>query len=156
MKRVITAVDEDGLSYIDSVVELDSTQGTTLWEFDPADIAKTIAAIDPSLTADWIGPAAAGGIIARYTPMHPASQTTHVARPGIDENGFHTSRTVDFDIVLQGQLTLLLDRDSIQLESGDVVIQQATRHAWKNESETTSFFLALIHRPIRASEEAVS
>ncbi|WP_072801663.1 cupin domain-containing protein [Rhodococcoides yunnanense] len=152
MKRVVAAVNEDGLSYVASITELEPGAPSTLWEYDPADIAKTIASIDPAITADWIGPQAPGGVIWRYTPMRPASQTTHTVRPGIDENGFHTSRTIDFDIVVDGELTLLLDLESVVLQRGDTVIQQATRHAWKNESESDSILLALIHRPIRPDE----
>lgn len=152
MKRVVAAVNEDGLSYVASVIELDPTEPSTLWEYDPADIADTIASIDPSITADWIGPKAPNGVIWRYTPMKPASQTTHTVRPGIDENGFHTSRTIDFDIIVEGRLTLLLDLESVELERGDTVIQQATRHAWKNESESDAVLLALIHRPARPTD----
>lgn len=156
MKRVVTATHEDGTSYVASVTELDATEPHTLWEFDPAALAATIASIDPSITADWIGPKAPGGVIVRHTPMRPASQTAHTVRPGIDKDGFHTSRTVDFDFILDGELTLVLDKESVRLETGDIVIQQATRHAWKNESETTSILLAVIHRPHRASEEETS
>lgn len=152
MKRVVTATHEDGTSYVISVDELESGDPHTLWEFDPADLAGTLASIDPSITADWIGPQAPGGIILRYTPFKPEAEATHVVRPGIDENGFHTSRTIDFDLVLEGELTLVLDTERVRLEAGDVVVQQATRHAWKNEGETTSIMLAVIHRPFRPFE----
>jgi quercetin dioxygenase-like cupin family protein len=41
----------------------------------------------------------------------------------------------------------VVDEGRIALEKGDFVIQQATRHAWKNDSDKPALLLALIHRP---------
>jgi len=62
--------------------------------------------------------------------------------------GFHTTRTVDFDFVVEGELTMELDADTVRLEAGDFVIQQAARHAWRNESAARrAVLLALLHAP---------
>lgn len=42
--------------------------------------------------------------------------------------------TLDFCIVLEGAVTLVLDRDEVDLAKGDTVVQRATRHAWSNRS----------------------
>ena len=44
----------------------------------------------------------------------------------------HRTRTVDYGIVLSGEIDMLLDDSEIHLKAGDVVIQQATNHAWVN------------------------
>lgn len=54
----------------------------------------------------------------------------------IDNPGMHTTETVDYGIVLQGVLTLELDGGELEhLRPGDVVIQNGTRHAWRNVTE---------------------
>jgi quercetin dioxygenase-like cupin family protein len=52
--------------------------------------------------------------------------------PGLDADGFHVTRTLDYVYVIDGPLMLDLDDDEVEVLPGDVVIQQATRHAWRN------------------------
>ena len=40
--------------------------------------------------------------------------------------------TVDYAVVLQGSITMLLDDEDVELSAGDVVIQNGTNHAWAN------------------------
>lgn len=44
----------------------------------------------------------------------------------------HRTRTVDYAIVLSGEMDMLLDDSTIHVKAGDVIIQQATNHAWVN------------------------
>ena len=46
----------------------------------------------------------------------------------------HRTETVDYAIVLEGEITLLLDEGDVKLTAGDVVIQRGTSHAWSNRS----------------------
>lgn len=46
----------------------------------------------------------------------------------------HRTRTVDYGIVLEGELTLVLDQDETIIRAGDIVIQNGTNHAWANRS----------------------
>jgi quercetin dioxygenase-like cupin family protein len=48
--------------------------------------------------------------------------------------GMHRTETVDYCIVLDGQVVLVLDRSETTLRTGDVVIQCGTNHAWSNRS----------------------
>ena len=48
----------------------------------------------------------------------------------------HRTRTVDYAIILSGQISMMLDDKEVQLKSGDVVVQQATNHAWINRGKT--------------------
>jgi len=47
----------------------------------------------------------------------------------------HLTHTIDYIIVLSGEITLLLDHGDVTLTPFDVVIQQATNHAWVNRSD---------------------
>jgi mannose-6-phosphate isomerase-like protein (cupin superfamily) len=44
----------------------------------------------------------------------------------------HRTRTVDYAIIMSGEIDLMLDDKTVHLKAGDVVIQQATNHAWLN------------------------
>lgn len=44
------------------------------------------------------------------------------------------TRTLDFCLVLEGEITLVLDTEEVQLTAGDTVIQRGTNHAWSNRS----------------------
>ena len=46
----------------------------------------------------------------------------------------HRTETVDYAVILEGELTLVLDDEDVQLKTGDVVIQRGTNHAWSNRS----------------------
>jgi len=47
----------------------------------------------------------------------------------------HRTRTVDYGLILEGEIDMLLDDSEIHLKAGDVVIQQATNHAWVNRGK---------------------
>jgi mannose-6-phosphate isomerase-like protein (cupin superfamily) len=52
-----------------------------------------------------------------------------------DHPGMHTTDTVDFDVVVSGEVYLELDDGAeVLLKTGDCVIQNGTRHAWHNRS----------------------
>ncbi len=46
--------------------------------------------------------------------------------------GMHRTRTVDYVVILSGEIDMLLDESEVHLNAGDVVIQRATNHAWVN------------------------
>lgn len=46
----------------------------------------------------------------------------------------HRTQTVDYGLVLEGELTLVLDRGETTLRAGDIVVQRGTNHAWANRS----------------------
>jgi mannose-6-phosphate isomerase-like protein (cupin superfamily) len=49
--------------------------------------------------------------------------------------GMHTTDTVDFDVVVSGECWLELDNGAeVLLKPGDCVVQNGTRHAWRNRS----------------------
>ncbi len=77
--------------------------------------------------------------------MEPGTDLVAVAQelltklPGLAEAmetehpGMHTTDTVDYDILIAGELSLELDDGKeIRLKPGDIVIQNGTRHRWRN------------------------
>ncbi len=53
-----------------------------------------------------------------------------------DAPGMHTTVTVDFEVVLSGEVVLELDDGAeVTLKAGDTVVQNGTRHAWHNRGD---------------------
>ncbi len=51
--------------------------------------------------------------------------------------GMHRTQSLDYGIVLEGEIWLLLDEEETLLRRGDICIQQATNHAWSNRSDAS-------------------
>jgi len=47
----------------------------------------------------------------------------------------HKSKSLDYAIILEGEITLILDNEEVHLSQGDIVIQRGTSHAWVNNSD---------------------
>ena len=55
----------------------------------------------------------------------------------LEDSGFHTTDTIDYGVVISGEITLELDDGAtVRLKQGDCVVQNGTRHAWRNLSAT--------------------
>lgn len=52
--------------------------------------------------------------------------------------GMHRTETVDYAIVLEGEIWAVMDEGETLLRAGDVLIQRGTNHAWANRSERTA------------------
>jgi uncharacterized cupin superfamily protein len=55
----------------------------------------------------------------------------------------HRTLTIDYAIIMQGEIDMLLDDSEVHLKAGDVLIQQGTNHAWVNRG-TESCRIAFI------------
>ena len=44
----------------------------------------------------------------------------------------HRTRSVDYAIVLDGEIDMLMDDTEVHMKTGDVLVQQGTNHAWVN------------------------
>ena len=54
-----------------------------------------------------------------------------------EENGMHTTDTIDFGVILEGALVLKLDDEqTVALSAGDIVVQNGARHGWSNPGDT--------------------
>jgi quercetin dioxygenase-like cupin family protein len=71
------------------------------------------------------------------------TQSATAFRPG-SHPGMHRTETMDYCIVLDGEIYLMLDDSEILLRQGDVVVQCGTNHAWSNRSSNScrmAFFM---------------
>ncbi len=58
--------------------------------------------------------------------------------------GMHTTETLDFIIVIEGRVKLILDEDERLLGPGDVVVQRATNHAWSCVGDVPAVLVAVL------------
>jgi mannose-6-phosphate isomerase-like protein (cupin superfamily) len=88
---------------------------------DDLDMGAALAAMEAELP----------GMAAHMEPEHP---------------GMHTTATVDYEFIVSGSIVLELDDGTqVELHAGDTVIQNGTRHAWRNEgSEPCQMVVALV------------
>jgi len=55
-------------------------------------------------------------------------------RPDQRHPGMHRTDSVDYAIVLMGELVAIMDEDETVMRAGDILIQRGTNHAWANRS----------------------
>ena len=58
--------------------------------------------------------------------------------------GMHKTRTVDYVILLEGDVTLILEKQEVRLKPFDVVVQRGTNHAWVNNGATPALLVAVL------------
>jgi len=49
--------------------------------------------------------------------------------------GFHKTSSVDYAIVLSGEIYAMMDEGEVLLRAGDVLVQRGTHHAWSNRTD---------------------
>ena len=53
--------------------------------------------------------------------------------------GFHKTNSVDYAIVLSGEIYALMDEGEVLLKAGDVLVQRGTNHAWSNRTDEPAY-----------------
>jgi hypothetical protein len=63
----------------------------------------------------------------------------------------HRTKTLDYVVVIEGEIVLILDDSEVVLKKSDVVVQRGTNHAWENRSDQPAR-MALFHVDAQFSE----
>ena len=144
IRRLVTGIDSEGLSTIvdDAICprlvahRVPTSVSTELWR-----TGRT--------PADNFGPFAdpvAGDKTPRIAPPLNGSVFRIVEFPSdtdwrVDDDGnevfpldVHATASVDYAIVLRGEVWAILDATESHMRAGDVLVQRGTRHAWSNRS----------------------
>ena len=165
IRRVVTTVDKDGKAIVlfdganpHKVVRPNrSVTSRLVWVTDqtPADISGTA---DRAATNIGIAPPHNGSVfrIIDIPPTPPEIGTLekdylhkqigdHAPKKGLPPRHplMHRTLTIDYAIIMQGEIDMLLDDSEVHLKAGDVLIQQGTNHAWVNRG-TESCRIAFI------------
>ena len=56
----------------------------------------------------------------------------------------HKTETIDYIILLKGDVSLILDEDEVRLKPFDVVVQRGTNHAWVNHGDEPALLIAVL------------
>lgn len=83
--------------------------------------------------APWIGEIDAAGAKAAFAALGSESAATYEGQQ--PHPLMHRTKTVDFGIVLAGEIYLVLDDSETLCKAGDVIVQCGTNHAWSNRSD---------------------
>ncbi|HTC43865.1 MAG TPA: cupin domain-containing protein [Steroidobacteraceae bacterium] len=85
------------------------------------------------------------GHLLRIIEIYPPSK-------GGKRTVMHRTRTVDYVVVISGEIVLVLDDSEVTLRAGEVVVQRGTDHAWENRSSEPAR-MAFFHIDAQFSEE---
>lgn len=81
------------------------------------------------------GPVTAEAAEAMFAQMGAADASSHGAEHESGGGGMmHKTESLDYGIVLEGEIVLVVDEGEVALRQGDVVIQRGANHAWSNRS----------------------
>jgi len=131
MRRIVTGHDARGKAsvWIDGEAanlrrSPSGNASTLMWCSDqmPADIAV-------GETVEDMG----ARIIGTPPPLNGTRFTVNDILPGGDAV-MHRTETIDYVIVISGQVEMDLDDSTVKLSAGDVMVQRGTNHAWVNRS----------------------
>jgi mannose-6-phosphate isomerase-like protein (cupin superfamily) len=102
---------------------------TVIWATD-----RTPARIDSAteIDAHLLSPPP-GGSLCRIITLPPDRAFADGARS--PRPAMRKTRTLDLCLVLEGEITLVLDTEEVRLKAGDTVVQRGTSHAWSNRSD---------------------
>lgn len=175
MRRVVTGHDENGSSMValdgaaprsDAFVHIPGMMSRLIWSTEPDPTLPSNAA-DPTVSVASIVPPQSGTrfLVVTFPPdsvffapdFDPAAAAAEnsAISPGLAElfeaDGMHATPTIDYGIVLDGEIWLELDDGRAELlHRHDVIIQNGTRHAWRNKSERSATLAFILIGAVRA------
>ena len=167
MRRIITGHNAEGKSVITidgpparslsenegGLYELWNTDGNEINTLDETDRADSEVLLSPpvggtkfryfqinptpeGVPADLIEAATAAAFEKMGAAHHRVDTTRHPA--------MHKTKTIDYIILLKGDVTLILDEEEIDLKPFDTVVQRGTNHAWVNNGTEPALLIAVL------------
>ena len=91
----------------------------------------------------WQGKVGAAEVQAFFRAMGSPGASTY--SPAAPHPYMQATRTLDFCIVLEGEIVLVLDTQEVELRVGDFVVQRGTNHAWSNRSNNPAVLAIASH-----------
>lgn len=140
-RRVVTGHDQSGKSIVvsDGMPPNVRDKGTDvdfieIWNTEgaPAPIRSTEP--EPTDGPLRVPPARIGTKI-RFNDFYPGHVRKLPPRADGRHPMMHRTRSIDYGIVLEGEIYMILDDSEVLLRAGDVVVQRGTDHAWENRGD---------------------
>jgi len=92
----------------------------------------------------------AGGAVFRVLELPPDSERNFEKMgagerlDGQKQPGMHKTRSVDYLVIISGEVWLILDEEEVLLKAGDMCVQRGTLHAWSNRSSEPCLLAAVL------------
>ena len=167
MRRIITGHDKNGRSIVSidgpparsigedvgGLFEIWNTDGNDIISSDSSDRADEDIILSPPK----------GGTKFRYFEINPMPEGVsneimqEIAADAFEKIGashhridtskhpaMHKTETIDYIILLKGDVTLILDEEEVDLKPFDVVVQRGTNHAWTNNGNKPALLIAIL------------
>jgi naringenin degradation protein FdeH len=138
VRRVVTGRNAAGQSTVASDDYLDSIPGrfdARVARCDPwwtDALPPALEGPDPTAATGTVTPRP-GGTIFRILEIPPGNDTTK-----------HKTDTIDYYVVLEGELYMTLDEGEVLCREGDVIVQRSTNHGWDNRSGKKAVFAEVL------------
>lgn len=141
----ITATDSDGISYFHPSPSDPTTQETGIFK------SVYFYSTPPSVTLDgdadlkhYDGALASAPIQPPIFPPEGGSAlfTLDILPHTVttDVLGMHRTKTIDYLFVMEGEVELVLEKETRTVKKGDVIVQRGTWHAWSNKTDRVARF----------------
>lgn len=146
-RRILTGI-RNGKSVITADARIDNVSEhypgliiSDLWATDtmPVDLSTIVQTQNTALPITPVN-----GSYFRYVHIPPDKDLGIEAIAGMPHPLMHQTDTLDYIIILSGEIWLILDEEETLLKAGDIVIQRGTNHAWSNRSNTGCIQLAVL------------
>lgn len=156
IRRIVTGLDAENKAVVlfDSTLTLNpgksGNPGANLWITDSAPAGFSFKD-DNATKPIGLSPPDNGTVIrvVEFPPLNPDSEAKldpnfmmkvvgdHAPARGLPVKHplMHRTRTVDYAIIMSGEIDMMLDDKVVHVKAGDVVVQQATNHAWLNRGK---------------------
>ena len=168
VRRIVTGHDKDGRSvFLEdgpaphpfSPSHSPNVGLTNLWLLDAVPTTNEAGQADPTARPFRLEPPAAGNVV-RIVEFPPDKERNYTAQKEVFKAygnpeaishgeqrhpGFHKTHSVDFAIVLEGEIWALMDVGETLMKAGDVLIQRGTNHAWANRSTSIARVLFVLN-----------
>ncbi len=147
VRRLVTGVDSDGRSTFVADETIAGRVGngvptyvaTDVWRTHESPVDNGGPYADPLVVpSDSVGPTETGTVF-RVLELPPDRDWR------VDDNGnkirppaFHRTASIDYAVVLTGEIYAVLDDEERLMRAGDVLVQRGTNHAWSNRSSRSS------------------
>ncbi|MEX3009908.1 cupin domain-containing protein [Hoeflea sp. TYP-13] len=165
-RRVVTGHDENGVAVVVSdqdathLLQRPNRPGVTLTNFWISDgTPAEYDAAEETCEGDFVLHPPKGGSVFRcveFGPEDPEVMANIDGKAAFAEMGaaanvvegarhpyMHRTDSVDYAIILKGEIDMLLDDSEVHLQAGDIVVQRGTNHAWANRG-TESCIIAFV------------
>ena len=102
-------------------------------KLEPPRNGTVVRIIEFGPEGDWLQKIDADATREAWSAFGTSTASTN--RSGQAKHPFmHRTQTVDYALVLEGEITLVLDREDVLMREGDFLVERGTNHAWANRS----------------------